>query len=361
MSLTVLFLVPFIGTLLGSAAVYFFHKGIGIRTGKVITGFAGGVMIAASVWSLLLPAIDESSYYTAAAGFLLGIAFLLLLDTVVPHIHATAEKAEGKASGLSRSSLLMLAVTLHNIPEGMAVGAAAAASIAADGGIPYTSALALSLGIALQNFPEGLIVSMPLYRAGKNKGRAFLEGTLSGIVEPIGAVIAFIFVSMLQKEIIGVFAAVPDDAEAQYKNTSDAIIDEITTENTASESSASTSSQSTQPQQTQPQQQATPQQSTESTQTISQKNALKKAGQYLDYSHFSHSGLVGQLEFEGFSTEDATWAADNCGADWNAQAAGKAQDYLDYSAFSRQGLIDQLLFEGFTQEQAEFGVNAVGL
>ena len=198
MSLTVLFLVPFIGTLLGSAAVYFFHKGIGIRTGKVITGFAGGVMIAASVWSLLLPAIDESSYYTAAAGFLLGIAFLLLLDTVVPHIHATAEKAEGKASGLSRSSLLMLAVTLHNIPEGMAVGAAAAASIAADGGIPYTSALALSLGIALQNFPEGLIVSMPLYRAGRNKGRAFLEGTLSGIVEPIGAVIAFIFVSMLQ-------------------------------------------------------------------------------------------------------------------------------------------------------------------
>ena len=170
-----------------------------------------------------------------------------------------------------------------------------------------------------------------------------------------------IFVSMLQKEIIGVFAAVPDDADAQYKNTIDAIIDEITTENIASESSASTSSQSTQPQQTQPQQQATPQQSTESTQTISQKNALKKAGQYLDYSHFSHSGLVGQLEFEGFSTEDATWAADNCGADWNAQAAGKAQDYLDYSAFSRQGLIDQLLFEGFTQEQAEFGVNAVGL
>lgn len=173
-----------------------------------------------------------------------------------------------------------------------------------------------------------------------------------------------IFVSLLQKEIIGVFAAVPDDSSEQFKNTIDAIIDELTTENIVSESSSTTSSQSAQSQpqpQQQQQQQAVPQQSTEPTQTVSQKNALKKAGQYLDYTHFSHSGLVGQLEFEGFSTEDATWAADNCGADWNAQAAGKAQDYLNYTAFSRQGLIDQLLFEGFTQEQAEYGVNAVGL
>ena len=155
MSLTVLFLVPFIGTLLGSAAVYFFHKGIGIRTGKVITGFAGGVMIAASVWSLLLPAIDESSYYTAAAGFLLGIAFLLLLDTVVPHIHATAEKAEGKASGLSRSSLLMLAVTLHNIPEGIAV-------------------------------------SVPIYQGTGSRKKAFVYSFLSGLAEPLGALIGFL-------------------------------------------------------------------------------------------------------------------------------------------------------------------------
>ena len=197
MSLAVLFIVPFIGTLLGSAAVCAFHQGIGEKTGKAISGFAGGVMIAAAVWSLLLPAIDESSYFTAAAGFLAGIAFLLVLDLIVPHIHATAEKAEGRSSGLSRSSLLMLAVTLHNIPEGMAVGAAAAAAIAADGGISYASALALSVGIAIQNFPEGLIVSLPLYRTGKRKSRAFLEGTLSGAVEPAGALLAFIFVSML--------------------------------------------------------------------------------------------------------------------------------------------------------------------
>ncbi len=196
MSLVILFGVPFLGTLLGSLAVFFLRGGIGEKTGKAITGFAGGVMIAASVWSLLLPAIDESSYYTAAAGFLAGILFLLILDTIIPHIHATAEKAEGKSSSLSKSALLMLAVTLHNIPEGMAVGAAAAASSFGDG-LGYMGALSLSIGIALQNFPEGMIVSMPLYKAGKRKSRAFLEGTISGIVEPIGAIIAFVFVSML--------------------------------------------------------------------------------------------------------------------------------------------------------------------
>ena len=148
-------------------------------------------MIAASVWSLLLPAIDSSSYITAALGFLSGIVLLLALDLLVPHLHATSDKAEGKPSRLSRSALLMLSVTLHNIPEGMAVGAAAAAT----GSISYASALALSLGIALQNFPEGLVVSMPLYKEGKSRGRAFLEGTISGAVEPIGGILAFIFVS----------------------------------------------------------------------------------------------------------------------------------------------------------------------
>ena len=194
MSIALLFIVPFLGTVLGSAAVAVLRGEIGEKTGKAITGFAGGVMIAASVWSLLLPAIEDSSYYTAAFGFLCGIAFLLILDTIVPHIHVTAEKAEGKASGLSKSMLLMLAVTLHNIPEGMAVGAAAAAS---GESIGYSSALALSIGIALQNFPEGLIVALPLYKAGKSRGRAFLEGTVSGIVEPVGAIAAFAFVSML--------------------------------------------------------------------------------------------------------------------------------------------------------------------
>ena len=231
MSLALLFIVPFLGTLLGSAAVYFFHNGIGVKTGKAVTGFASGVMIAASVWSLLLPAIDSSSYTVATLGFLLGIAFLLILDSVVPHIHANAVKAEGRSSGLSKSALLMLAVTLHNIPEGMAVGAAAAAAIATNGGISYTSALALSVGIALQNFPEGLVVSMPLYKEGKRKGRAFLEGTVSGAVEPIGALIAFLFVSTLSSllPLLLSFAAgamfyvvveelIPEASEGEHSN-----------------------------------------------------------------------------------------------------------------------------------------------
>ena len=198
MEIFLLLIIPFLGTMLGSLSVFFFHEGIGEKTGKVITGFAAGVMIAASVWSLLLPAIDDSSYYTAAAGFLAGIVFLLILDSVVPHIHATADKAEGKSSMLSKSALLMLAVTLHNIPEGMAVGAGAAAStINGDGSFGFASALALSVGIALQNFPEGMIVSMPLYKAGRSRVRAFLEGAVSGIVEPIGALLALIFVSFL--------------------------------------------------------------------------------------------------------------------------------------------------------------------
>ena len=191
MGVPILFIVPFLGTLMGSASVFVFRSGIGEKTGKAITGFAAGVMIAASVWSLLLPAIDSSSYITAALGFLSGIVLLLALDLLVPHLHATSDKAEGKPSRLSRSALLMLSVTLHNIPEGMAVGAAAAAT----GSISYASALALSLGIALQNFPEGLVVSMPLYKEGKSRGRAFLEGTISGAVEPIGGILAFIFVS----------------------------------------------------------------------------------------------------------------------------------------------------------------------
>lgn len=191
MDLPILFIVPFLGTLMGSASVFVFRSGIGEKTGKAITGFAAGVMIAASVWSLLLPAIDSSSYITAALGFLSGIVLLLALDLLVPHLHATSDKAEGKPSRLSRSALLMLSVTLHNIPEGMAVGAAAAAT----GSISYASALALSLGIALQNFPEGLVVSMPLYKEGKSRKRAFIEGTISGAVEPIGGILAFIFVS----------------------------------------------------------------------------------------------------------------------------------------------------------------------
>ena len=193
MQLALLFIIPFLGTVLGSAAIYLFPGGLGKRSEKLIVGFAAGVMMAASVWSLLLPAIDDSSYYTAAAGFAAGIAFLLIIDSVMPHLHIGSDKSEGrKGTGLGKSALLMLAVTIHNIPEGMAVGAGASQLISDSSS--FASALALSLGIALQNFPEGMVVSFPLYREGKSRGAAFIQGVISGAVEPAGAVLAFIFV-----------------------------------------------------------------------------------------------------------------------------------------------------------------------
>lgn len=197
MNLALLFLIPFAGTVAGSAGVFIFRSGLKARTEKLIIGFAAGVMIAASVWSLLLPAIEDSSYFMAAFGFILGILFLLAIDQITPHLHVTSDSPEGRPSGLSRSALLMLSVTIHNIPEGMAVGAGAAAMAAAGGELSYASALALSLGIALQNFPEGMVVSFPLYKEGRSKGKAFLQGVLSGAVEPAGAVVAFLFVGYL--------------------------------------------------------------------------------------------------------------------------------------------------------------------
>lgn len=194
MQIALLFIIPFIGTALGASGVLFLKNGLGKRTEKAVLGFASGVMIAASVWSLLLPAIESSSYYTAALGFLLGIAFLLFIDYLTPHLHALASDPEGRPSSLSRSALLMLSVTIHNIPEGMAVGAGAAVTAASGGTMTYASALALSIGIALQNFPEGMVVSFPLYREGKSRGSAFIQGVISGAVEPAGAVLAFIFV-----------------------------------------------------------------------------------------------------------------------------------------------------------------------
>ena len=197
MQIALLFIIPFIGTALGASGVLFLKNGLGKRTEKAVLGFAAGVMIAASVWSLLLPAIEASSYYTAAIGFLLGIAFLLLLDHLTPHLHALASSPEGRPSRLSRSALLMLSVTLHNIPEGMAVGAGAAVTAGSGSSMTYASALALSLGIALQNFPAGMVVSFPLYREGKSRMSAFLQGVLSGAVEPAGAVIAFIAAGLI--------------------------------------------------------------------------------------------------------------------------------------------------------------------
>lgn len=190
--------IPFIGTTLGAACVFFMQQKISRSLERGLTGFAAGVMVAASIWSLLIPAIEECShmgnfaFIPAVAGFWLGIFFLLFLDTTVPHLHKYAEKAEGMKASLSRTTMLVLAVTIHNIPEGMAVGVVYAGYLAGSPMITAGGAFALALGIAIQNFPEGAIISMPLCAQGETKGRAFLEGTLSGAVEPIAAVVTIL-------------------------------------------------------------------------------------------------------------------------------------------------------------------------
>lgn len=185
-------LIPFVGTSLGAAMVFVLRRRISANLQKVLTGFAAGVMTAASFWSLLQPAIEGSaklgklSCLPAAVGFLVGIGFLLLLDTVTPHMHMD-QQTEGPKSGLKRTTKLILAVTLHNIPEGMAVGVVYAGWLAGEPGVTQAGALALALGIAIQNFPEGAIVSMPLRAEGMSKGRTFCFGVLSGVVEPLAA------------------------------------------------------------------------------------------------------------------------------------------------------------------------------
>lgn len=184
--------IPFIGTSLGAAMVFFLRKQISDGLQKILTGFAAGVMVAASFWSLLQPALDSSeemgklSFIPAAVGFIIGIGFLLLLDVITPHMHMD-KQVEGPKSGLKRTTKLILAVTLHNIPEGMAVGVVYAGWISGKSDISSAAALALALGIAIQNFPEGAIVSMPLRAEGMSKGKTFWYGVLSGIVEPIAA------------------------------------------------------------------------------------------------------------------------------------------------------------------------------
>ena len=186
-------LIPFLGTSLGAACVFFMKKSLSDAVQRSLTGFAAGVMVAASVWSLLIPAIEQSSamgklsFLPAFLGFWVGILFLLLLDHVVPHLHTKSGQVEGPKSQLQRTTMMVLAVTLHNIPEGMAVGVVYAGYLTGSASITAMGALALSLGIAIQNFPEGAIISMPLKAEGMSKGRAFLMGTLSGAVEPLGA------------------------------------------------------------------------------------------------------------------------------------------------------------------------------
>ena len=186
-------LIPFLGTTLGAACVFFLRRALGDRLQRALTGFAAGVMVAASVWSLLIPAIDQSaalgrlSFLPAAVGFWIGVAFLLLLDRVIPHLHRNAGQAEGPRTQLQRTTMMILAVTLHNIPEGMAVGVVYAGYLTGTAQISAAGALALSLGIAIQNFPEGAIISLPLRAEGQSRMRAFAGGVLSGIVEPVGA------------------------------------------------------------------------------------------------------------------------------------------------------------------------------
>ena len=195
--------IPFLGTVLGSAMVFFMKKEMNAKLGKLLLGFASGVMIAASVWSLLIPAIEMSaeqgklSWLPATAGFLLGMGFLLLLDSFVPHLHLDSDKPEGVKSGFRKTTMLVLAVTLHNLPEGMAVGVTFAGAMLSGTGITMAGALALAVGIAIQNFPEGAIISMPLRSAGASKGKAFLYGVLSGIVEPIGSVITILLAAQV--------------------------------------------------------------------------------------------------------------------------------------------------------------------
>ena len=183
-------MIPFAGTSAGSACVFFMKRGLNITIQKALTGFAAGVMVAASVWSLIIPAMEQSermerfAFVPAFIGFWAGILFLLILDNLIPHLHLNSETAEGPISHLARTTMMVLAVVLHNIPEGMAVGVVYAGYLSGSGLITAGGALALSIGIAIQNFPEGAIISMPLYAAGKNKKTAFADGVLSGAVEP---------------------------------------------------------------------------------------------------------------------------------------------------------------------------------
>ena len=230
-------MIPFLGTAAGAAMVFFMRDASKPAAQKMLLGFASGVMIAASVWSLLIPAMDMASgmgklsFLPAAAGFLLGIGFLLMMDRIVPHLHIGSDKPEGMESSLKKTTMLVLAVTLHNIPEGMAVGVVFAGMLQGSGTITLAGAFALSIGIAVQNFPEGAIISLPLKSEGVDKGRAFLYGAASGIVEPMGAALTVLLASYIEPAlpVLLSFAAgamvyvvveelIPESAEGEHSN-----------------------------------------------------------------------------------------------------------------------------------------------
>ncbi len=203
MQLLIGLLVPFLGTTLGASMVFLMKEKIDRKVEKLLLGFASGVMIAASIWSLLMPAIEMSkeqgniAWWPAATGFILGILFLLILDSIVPHMHLETDKSEGIKTRLKKTTMMIFAVTLHNIPEGMAVGVTFAGALIGNTGITITGAIALAIGIAIQNFPEGAIISMPLKSEGMTKSKAFLYGTISGIVEPIGAILTILLTNTI--------------------------------------------------------------------------------------------------------------------------------------------------------------------
>lgn len=199
----IVLLIPFIGTSLGAAVVFLMKNKVSPKIEKTLLGFASGVMIAASIWSLLIPSMEMAeeqgkiAWLPALIGFFAGVLFLLAIDSIVPHLHLNADKPEGVKSRLSKISMMLFAVTIHNIPEGMAVGVAYAGAASGNSGMTIAGAFALSIGIAIQNFPEGAIISLPLKGEGISKGKAFLLGILSGVVEPIGGLITILLASRI--------------------------------------------------------------------------------------------------------------------------------------------------------------------
>ena len=230
-------MIPFVGTMLGSACVFFMKRELKPLVQKAFLGFASGVMVAAAVWSLLIPAMDMSegmkkfAFVPAAVGFLLGIGFLLLMDRAVPHLHLGSEEAEGPRVALKKTTMLVLAVTLHNIPEGLSAGAVFAGALAGNETVTIAGAFALAIGIAIQNFPEGAIISMPLRGAGAGRGKAFLYGVLSGIVEPLAGLVTLLLASRITPALpyLLAFAAgamiyvvveelIPEASEGEHSN-----------------------------------------------------------------------------------------------------------------------------------------------
>lgn len=237
MNLLIGIMIPFVGTALGSACVFFLKHEMKPLLQKILLGFASGVMVAASVWSLLIPAMNMSegmgrlAFIPAAVGLLLGMAFLLLMDRVIPHLHLGSDEPEGAHSSLSKSLMLIFAVTLHNFPEGMAVGVVFAGMLEGSAGITLAGAFALAIGIAIQNFPEGAIISMPLKGTGISRGKAFLYGAASGIVEPLGALLTIWLASYIEPVLpyLLAFAAgamlyvvveelIPEASEGEHSN-----------------------------------------------------------------------------------------------------------------------------------------------